>query len=326
MKNVLITGGSGSFGNAFVRRLLATSHDGYRVIEPDVKRIVIYSRDEQKQEAMARELNATGDHPIMRFFVGDVRDVDRLTFAMHGIDTVIHAAALKIVPTAEYNPTECIATNITGAENVVKAAIRSNVKRVIALSTDKAVNPINLYGASKLAAEKIFVAANYLSAGSTLFSVVRYGNVVGSRGSVVPLFQKLTAEGKSLPITDARMTRFWITMNQAINLVMSARFIMKGREIFVPKIPSIKISDLALAMSDMPAHIVGIRPGEKLHECLLTEDESRTAWEGMDFFVIGGDNPCPEPKGLWERPPEGFRYTSDTNEKWLTVEELRRML
>lgn len=317
MKSVLITGGSGSFGNAFVRRLL----------EAEAKRIVVYSRDEQKQEAMAQSLNATGDHPTIRFFIGDVRDVDRLTFAMHGIDTVVHAAALKIVPTAEYNPTECIATNVGGAENVVRAAIRSGVKRVIALSTDKAVNPVNLYGASKLAAEKIFVAANYLSAGSTTFSVVRYGNVVGSRGSVVPLFKRLAAEGKSLPVTDIRMTRFWITMQQAINLVMTAHASMRGREIFIPKIPSIKIVDLASAINpDMPYHVVGIRPGEKIHECLLTEDESRTTWEGIDHFIIGGNNPNPDLSGLWGRPPDGFRYTSDTNTEWLTVPMLKEML
>ena len=310
MKSVLITGGSGSFGNAFVRRLLET----------DAERVVIYSRDEQKQETMARDLSSHARSSILRFFVGDVRDVDRLHFAMHSIDTVVHAAALKIVPTAEYNPTECVATNITGAENVVKASIRAGVSRAIALSTDKAVNPVNLYGATKLAMEKIFIAANALSAGSTRFSVVRYGNVVGSRGSVIPLFKSLAAQGKPLPITDKRMTRFWITLDQAIDLVLLCRHEMIGREIFVPKIPSMKILDLAQAVSGNDFWLeVGIRPGEKIHEVLITEDEARSTLEYRDHYKIF-------PNVYNGTLPAVFRYTSDGNKDWLTVEQLKEMI
>jgi UDP-N-acetylglucosamine 4,6-dehydratase len=314
MKSVLITGGSGSFGNSFVRRLLDTN----------AERIVVYSRDEQKQDSMVRDLSVHDGFSRLRFFIGDIRDVNRLEFAMHDIDTVIHAAALKIVPTAEYNPTECIATNVTGAENVVKAAIRSGVERVIALSTDKAVNPVNLYGASKLAAEKIFIAANALAAGATRFSVVRYGNVVGSRGSVVPLFRKLALEGKPLPITDYRMTRFWITMDQAIDLVFYAHEQMYGREIFIPKIPSIRITDLAEAISGCRFyHETGIRPGEKLHECLLTEDESRDAWESDKHFLISRGPLFPDD---FLQVPVGTRYTSDKNSDWLGIDDLKDML
>lgn len=319
MKSVLITGGSGSFGNAFVRRLL----------ESKPERVVIYSRDEQKQDSMARDLFGHDGFCCLRFFIGDVRDSDRLRFAMHDIDTVVHAAALKIVPTAEYNPTECVATNITGAENVAKAAIRSGVKKVIALSTDKAVNPVNLYGATKLAAEKIFIAANALAAGQTKFSIVRYGNVVGSRGSVVPLFKKLALDGKSLPITDYRMTRFWITMDQAINLVFYAHRHMAGREIFIPKIPSIRITELAEAIAGSKFYYEsGIRPGEKVHECLLTEDESRSTLETPDGFIIFQSDPIPLPDidGMVGMVPYGFRYTSDTNDQWLSVDDLKVML
>ena len=314
MKSVLITGGSGSFGNAFVRRLLA---DGV------AERIVVYSRDEQKQDAMA---HALADHPrfaTLRFFIGDVRDCDRLSLAMHDISTVVHAAALKIVPAAEYNPPECIATNIHGAENVVKAAIRAGVKRVVALSTDKAVNPINLYGASKLCAEKIFIAANALAAGSVAFSVVRYGNVIGSRGSVVPLFQRLAKEGKPLPVTDKRMTRFWISMDDAINLILLCINSSPGRRIYIPKIPSIKITDLAEAIAGAPFWIeTGIRPGEKIHECLLTEDESRDAYEYGDTYIIDSHGPVPTFARKFIEP---FRYTSDGNDWWLSVEQLREM-
>ena len=310
MKSVLITGGSGSFGNAFVRRLLSTT---------GVERVVIYSRDEQKQETMARDLCDHPNYDCLRFFIGDVRDCDRLTLALHSIDTVVHAAALKIVPTAEYNPTECVATNITGAENVVKACIRSGVKRAIALSTDKAVNPVNLYGATKLAMEKIFIAANALSAGSTRFSVVRYGNVVGSRGSVIPLFKSLAAQGKALPITDKRMTRFWITLDQAIDLVITCHREMLGREILVPQIPSMKIIDLARAISGNEFWLeTGIRPGEKIHEVLVTEDEARHTIKGLGFFQITPDG--------YSNMKDGFRYTSDGNDDWLTVEQLRDMI
>lgn len=304
MKEVLITGGTGSFGNAMAKRLL----------ELDVERIVIFSRDEQKQEQMAQKFKDAR----MRFFIGDVRDRSRLETAMYGVDTVIHAAAMKIVPTAEYNPFECIKTNIHGAENVCRASLAAGVDRVIALSTDKAVNPINLYGATKLAAEKIFVAANNISAGRTKYSVARYGNVVGSRGSVVPLFQYLTHLGKSLPITDPRMTRFWMTLAQAVELVENAIAGMHGREIFIPKIPSVKIVDVAQAVGpNLPQEIVGIRPGEKLHEVLMTEDEARDAMECWNMYVVNGG-----PSNV----KEGTRYTSDTNPTFLSVKQIRERL
>lgn len=311
--SILVSGGTGSFGNAFVDR----------VLQGHPKRVVIYSRDEQKQEYMARRLAAWGvDHHCLRFFIGDVRDGDRLQFAMRGIDTVIHAAALKIVPTAEYNPTECIATNVGGAENVVKAALATGVQRVLALSTDKAVNPVNLYGASKLAAEKVFLAANALAAGRCAFSIMRYGNVVGSRGSVVPVFQKLIEQGSPLTITDERMTRFWITLSQAVEFTLSCLKQMRGREVFVPKIPSMRVVDLAAAMGGtrFPIEITGIRPGEKLHEVLITEDDSRNAYEAEDFYVIS-PNQLDLPKAK-----DGFRYASNTNDRWLTPDELLQVI
>lgn len=310
---VLITGGTGSYGNAFVKHLLTKNPD----------RVVIYSRDEQKQEDMARRFGALGaDHRCLRFFIGDVRDRDRLEFAARNIDVLIHAAALKIVPTAEYNPTECVATNIGGAENVVKAAIRTGVRRVLALSTDKAVNPVNLYGASKLAAEKIFVAANSLSGGHTKFSVMRYGNVVGSRGSVVPLFRTLAGNKQPLTITDERMTRFWITLDQAVQFTLDCLDSMKGREIFVPKIPSMKIADLAKVIGgNLPIRITGIRAGEKLHEVLITEDESRAAVEFERMFIIYPNEAYMPRDGI--RLAEGFRYQSNTNKVWFTPKELQ---
>ncbi|MEC7146716.1 MAG: UDP-N-acetylglucosamine 4,6-dehydratase (inverting), partial [Pseudomonadota bacterium] len=258
-KSILITGGTGSFGQAFVRKVINTY---------GVSRCIVFSRDELKQYEMAQEFPVVPGGPI-RFFIGDVRDAARLELAMRGVDYVIHAAALKHVQTAEYNPFEAAKTNINGAENVVTAAIRAGVKKVIALSTDKACNPINLYGATKLAADKIFIAGNNLSgAGGCSFSVVRYGNVIGSRGSVVPLFQKLIKEkATELPITDFRMTRFWITLDQGINFVLSCLKIMQGGEIFIPKIPSMKITDLAHSMApDLLHREIGIRAGEKLHE------------------------------------------------------------
>jgi UDP-N-acetylglucosamine 4,6-dehydratase/5-epimerase len=300
--SILITGGTGSYGNAFVDRILRE--------EPE--RIVIYSRDEQKQEAMARRLGAWGvDHNILRFFIGDVRDLDRLNLACHGIDTIVHAAALKIVPTAEYNPTECIATNVGGAQNVVKAAIAHRVQRVLALSTDKAVNPVNLYGASKLAAEKIFIASNALAAGKTAFSVMRYGNVVGSRGSAVPLFERLAKEGRPLTVTDERMTRFWITLPQAVDFSIVCLNEMIGREIFVPKIPSIGIKELALSYSNNIT-ITGIRPGEKLHETLISVDEARYTIDLGNMFVISQE--------IEGRLPADFSYRSDTNWWWIHPE------
>jgi UDP-N-acetylglucosamine 4,6-dehydratase len=307
MTRVLITGGSGSFGQAFTRFLLTTK----------VERVIIYSRGEHAQEEMQRKFR----DDRLRFFIGDVRDQQRLRLAMRDINTVIHAAALKIVPTAEYNPTECIATNVRGAENVVMEAIGCGVSRVIALSTDKAVNPINLYGASKLAAEKIFVAANNLSAGGCRFSVVRYGNVAGSRGSVLPLFLDLINQGETrLPVTDDRMTRFWITMKQAIELVNTCHRGMGGREIFVPKIPSIRIVDLALALV-RNYRIVGIRPGEKLHEVLVTEDESRFTREMEDHYIIYP----PDFDYIDFSRNASFRYASDTNPDFLNVDQIKDM-
>jgi UDP-N-acetylglucosamine 4,6-dehydratase len=269
----------------------------------------------------------------LRYFIGDVRDGGRLEMAMRGVDTVIHAAALKQVPTAEYNPFECIATNVHGAENVVNAAIRTGVKHVVALSTDKAANPINLYGASKLASDKIFIAANHLAgANGCRFGVVRYGNVIGSRGSVIPFFRKLVLDGAGeLPITDDRMTRFLITLQQGVNFVLSSMSLMRGGEIFVPKIPSMKITDLAKAIGPkLPTKVVGIRPGEKLHEVMITEEDAWTTWELPDRYVI-------EPAHVhWEarrpaipgskRVDEGFRYDSRNNHEWMTGEKLAEIL
>ena len=324
--SILVTGGTGSFGRAFVKRLLDKSPP---------RRLVIFSRDEQKQSAMAQELERS--HPALfgrlRFFIGDVRDESRLEMAMRAVDYVIHAAALKIVPMAEYNPFECVLTNIHGAENVVKAALRTSVKKVVALSTDKAASPINLYGATKLAADKIMVAANNLSGrDSAHFCVVRYGNVIGSRGSVVPFFQDLLRNGaKSLPITDPRMTRFWITLEQGVNFVLSSLEIMKGGEIFVPKIPSMRIVDLAKTIApNLPHETVGIRPGEKLHELMITEDDARMTAELEDRYAI-----CPAAAGwsrahldkLGARPmAEGFCYSSDRNTEWLDGKEMIELI
>ncbi|MEO5338935.1 MAG: UDP-N-acetylglucosamine 4,6-dehydratase (inverting) [Magnetococcus sp. MYC-9] len=321
-KSVLITGGTGSFGKQYVRTILAR----YRP-----RRIVVYSRDEMKQFEMAQEIAA----PEMRYFIGDVRDRDRLNRAMRGIDYVIHAAALKQVPTAEYNPMECVKTNIYGAENVIHAAIENEVERVIALSTDKAANPINLYGATKLVSDKLFVAANNLASGHrTLFSAVRYGNVVGSRGSVVPFFRKLLHDGtQSLPITDPRMTRFWITLQEGVDFVLKNFARMQGGEVFVPKIPSVRIVDLAMAMApDLPQQMVGIRPGEKLHEVMCPADDAHLTLEFDDHFVIRPSivfhhgTMDYSVNRLGERGvavPEGFDYNSGTNARFLSIEELQ---
>ncbi|GJL84797.1 MAG: UDP-N-acetylglucosamine 4,6-dehydratase (inverting) [Micavibrio sp.] len=322
-KTILITGGTGSFGKQFV----ATVLERYKP-----KRLIIYSRDELKQYEMA-QLFPESKYPSIRFFIGDVRDRDRLTMAMRETDYVVHAAALKQVSTAEYNPIECIRTNIDGAENVVCAAFDCGVKKVIALSTDKAANPINLYGASKLASDKIFVAANNMSGSiGTRFSVVRYGNVMGSRGSVVPFFLKLIDEGaKSLPITDERMTRFWITLQQGVDFVLSSLEMMHGGEIFVPRIPSMKMTDMAEAMAPgLPQDIIGIRPGEKLHEIMVPVDDGRSTLRLEDRYVI-------EPAfAFWNREsyedngakkvPENFSYTSDTNDEWLDKKSLSEFL
>lgn len=322
-KAVLVTGGTGSFGQCFVRRLLETNRP---------RRLVIFSRDELKQVEMAAALRDL-DQGTLRFFIGDVRDSDRLDMAMRNIDLVVHAAAMKHVPVAEYNPFECIRTNVIGAENVVTAAIRNGTKQVIALSSDKAVSPINLYGASKLASDKIFVAANNMSGTvGTRFAVVRYGNVVGSRGSIVPIFRRMIAEGAEfLPITDDRMTRFWITLDQAVDFVLSSVPLMHGGEIFIPKIPSMKVADMATAIApDLPHKDVGIRPGEKLHEVMVTEDDARTTVEYPDRYVI-------EPAlNFWKRDAhkclgavpveEGFSYASNTNSDWLNASRLFGLL
>jgi UDP-N-acetylglucosamine 4,6-dehydratase len=319
-KSILITGGTGSFGQRMVKTIL----ERYKP-----RRLIIFSRDELKQYEMAQVYSPV-DYPCLRYFIGDVRDRERLTMAVRGVDIVIHAAALKHVPAAEYNPTECIHTNIGGAENLVMACVRSDVKRVIALSTDKAVNPINLYGASKLASDKIFVAANNLAGeGGVKFSVVRYGNVVGSRGSVVPLFRRLIAEGAtSLPITDPRMTRFWITLQQGVDFVLSSLPAMVGGEVFVPKIPSMNMVDLARAMAPKLRHEhVGIRPGEKLHEAMITEDHARDTVELDDRYIIKPSIQFKAARGITGAAvPEGFRYASDTNPDFLDEERLHTLL
>jgi UDP-N-acetylglucosamine 4,6-dehydratase len=322
-KAVLVTGGTGSFGKKFIRALL----DKY-----DCKKIIVYSRDELKQFEMQQEFS----DGRMRFFIGDVRDLARITQAMNGVDYVVHAAAIKQVPTAEYNPTECIKTNVHGAENVIAAAIANEVEKVIALSTDKAANPINLYGATKLVSDKLFVAANNITGGHrTRFSVVRYGNVVGSRGSVLPFFKKqLDAGAKELPITDPRMTRFWITLKQGVDFVIKNFSRMQGGEIFVPKIPSIKIVDLAAAMSpQLPLKTIGIRPGEKLHEVMCPGDDSHLTLEFDDHFVIKPTiNFAHETNyeknliGEIGKPVvDGYVYESSRNPNFLSVQQLQDM-
>lgn len=321
-KSILITGGTGSFGKKYVTTLL----ERYRP-----RRLVIYSRDELKQY----EMQQVFDQPCMRYFIGDVRDKDRLTQAMRGIDYVIHAAALKQVPAAEYNPTECIRTNIHGAENVIHAALANDVERVIALSTDKAANPINLYGATKLASDKLFVAANNMAGGHpTRFAVVRYGNVVGSRGSVVPFFRKQIAEGAdALPITDERMTRFWITLQDGVNFVLKNFERMHGGEIFVPKIPSVRITDVASAMApELPQHCIGIRPGEKLQEVMCPADDSHLTLAFDDHYVIqptitftsSQNDFSTNALGEQGQPvTQGFEYNSGTNEHFLDNDAIR---
>jgi UDP-N-acetylglucosamine 4,6-dehydratase len=320
---VLVTGGTGSFGKHFVKTVI----EGYRP-----RRLVIFSRDELKQFEM-QQLFPVERHPFMRYFIGDVRDRDRLELAMRDIDYVVHAAALKQVPTAEYNPFECIRTNIFGAENVVHAALRRNIRKVVALSTDKAANPVNLYGASKLASDKIFVAANNLSgADGTKFAVVRYGNVVGSRGSVVPFFRKLANDGaETLPITDARMTRFWITLRQGVNFVLSSMEMTRGGEIFVPKIPSTTVVDLATQIGPKLAQtIVGVRPGEKLHETMIPADDARWTVEMDDRFVILASFAAAAREAYLNRGArevaEGFAYSSDTNNERLDARGLQTLL
>ncbi|MGD0026322.1 MAG: UDP-N-acetylglucosamine 4,6-dehydratase (inverting) [Xanthobacteraceae bacterium] len=319
-KSILVTGGTGSFGQHLVRHIITNCAP---------RRVVVYSRDELKQYEMGQSIRA----PQLRYFIGDVRDRERLERALHGIDTIVHAAAMKQVVAAEYNPIECIKTNVIGAENVINAAINCGVERVIALSTDKAVNPINLYGATKLCSDKLFVAGNHLGGrDGTRFAVVRYGNVVGSRGSVVPLFQRLRLTGV-LPVTDPRMTRFWIHLDQGVAFVERCVALMRGGEIFVPKIASMRIVDLAAAIAPECRHeIVGIRPGEKLHECLIPDDEARWTREFDDFYVIMPPMRRSSDQGTdYSGKPgrsvgEGFEYRSDTNERWLDHAQLQAML
>lgn len=317
-KIILLTGGTGSFGQKFVEVMLK---------EYNPKTIRIFSRDELKQWEMAQKFN---HDERLRFFIGDIRDKGRLERAMDGVDIVVHAAALKQVPLCEYNPFEAVKTNILGAQNVIEAALDRNVERVIAISTDKAVNPVNLYGATKMCMEKLFIAANsYVGPKrQTKMSCVRYGNVVGSRGSVIPLFKKQRQTGR-ITITDPRMTRFWITLEQGVRFVINCIEKMHGGEIFVPKIPSMRIMDLAKAVApECEIEFIGIRPGEKIHECLLTEDEARHSIEFDDFFVIEPEHPWwnTERWSGGKRLPEGFRYTSDTNTQWLSIEELKKMV
>jgi len=315
---VLVTGGTGSFGKAFLREVL--DHH-------DPRRVVVFSRDELKQYEARRLF---GDDERLRWFIGDVRDRGRLTRAMHGVDLVVHAAALKQVDTAEYNPFEYVQTNVQGSQNVIDAAIDAGVRKVVALSTDKASSPINLYGATKLCADRMFVAGNhYAAAYPTRFAVVRYGNVMGSRGSVIPRFQQLAADGLSLPLTDRRMTRFWITLPQAVQFVIDSFEIMQGGELYVPRIPSMRLVDLAEAIAPgSPVHEVGIRPGEKLHEEMIAPDDARRTVRLGDRYVV-----MPYLGGWGYEPPangvpvtEGFTYRSDTNDLWLGIDELRTLV
>ena len=310
--SILVTGGTGSFGKQFVKQVLERYSP---------RRLIIFSRDELKQYEMAQVFDDI-TYPCMRYFIGDVRDRDRLKVAMRGVDFVVHAAAMKHVPASEYNPTECIHTNVLGAENIVMTAMEAGVKKLVALSTDKAASPINLYGASKLASDKIMVAANNMSGGDGCrYSVVRYGNVVGSRGSVVPFFQSLIDNGAEfLPITDDRMTRFWITVQQGVDFILSSFVLMRGGELYVPKIPSMRMTDLAQYMApNLPIKVVGIRPGEKLHEVMITADDARNTYDIGDRYVI-----CPE-FPFWDQGwisdgtaiAEDFFYASNTNTDWL---------
>jgi UDP-N-acetylglucosamine 4,6-dehydratase len=316
--NFLVTGGTGSFGRAFIRHTLD---------HLDPKRVVVFSRDETKQYE-ARQ--ALGDDHRLRWFIGDVRDLSRLTRAMHGIDHVVHAAALKHVDAGEYNPFEFVQTNIGGSQNVVDAAIEAGVSKVVALSTDKASSPVNLYGATKLVADKLFISANHYAAGHpTRFSVVRYGNVLASRGSVVPYFRELARQGTSIPITDKRMTRFWITLDQAVRFVIESFELMHGGELFVPRIPSMKIVDLAEAIApECTMHEVGVRPGEKLHEEMIAVEDGRRTLRYADRYVVQptiatwGYSPLPGGVSVGE----GFAYRSEDNEQWLSVPELRGLL
>ncbi len=329
-RSILVTGGTGSFGRALVKELLQRHSP---------RRLVVFSRDEQKQYHMAHELSPE-NHPALRYFIGDVRDESRLRRAMDGIDLIVHAAAMKHVPIAEYNPMECIRTNIGGAENVINAAIDGGVSSVLALSTDKAANPINLYGATKLCSDKCFVAANHLAGSGTRFSVVRYGNVIGSRGSVVEHFRRLVARGaQSLPITDSEMTRFWITLRQGVDFVLARLGDMEGGELFVPKIPSVRVADIATAIGpDCEQKEVGVRPGEKLHEVLIPYDEARNTLEFGEgptngYYLVQPSFAWWKSKPISSRSRAGrpiternFQYRSNTNRWQLSVEQVRLLL
>ena len=323
-KVILVTGGTGSFGKKFLQMV-------FQKYNP--RKVIIYSRDEYKQSLMKTDFQDKVDMKRVRFFIGDVRDKERLMRAFHGVDYVVHAAAMKQVPTCEYNPKEAIKTNIHGAQNVIDAALDRGVKKVVALSTDKAVNPINLYGGTKLVSDKLFIAANaYTGRRGTTFSVVRYGNVAGSRGSVIPIFQKILENGGTeLPITDERMTRFWITLEQGVELVFKALEESKGGETYISKIPSFHIGDLAKAMSaEAETTEIGIREGEKLHEVMITKDDSRSTYEYEKHYIIYPNFES------WNRDyyftpggklvPEGFEYNSANNTQWLSVEEIREAL
>lgn len=320
-QRILITGGTGSFGKKFTKKILE---------DYDPEKIIIYSRDEYKQYLMQKQFE---DYDNIRFFIGDVRDKDRLYRAFDGVDVVIHAAALKQVPAAEYNPLEAVKTNIQGAVNIIDASIDREVEKIVALSTDKAVNPINLYGATKLVSDKLFVAGNaYVGDKDTKFSVVRYGNVSGSRGSVIPFFKSLLDNGaKKLPITDERMTRFWITLDKAVDMVIKSLKEAQGGELYVKKCPSFKVTDLAEAMNPgAETEDVGIRPGEKLHEVMVTNEDSRTTYEYDDHFIIYPNfdwwdfDKHFKPGG--KKVPEGFRYSSDNNTEWLSAKDLKELL
>lgn len=315
-KTVLITGGTGSFGKAFVKRVLA---------DDEVKKLVVFSRDELKQFEMAEQINS----PKLRYFLGDVRDYQRLLQATDGVDVIVHAAAMKQIPAAEYNPMEAIKTNVIGAENIVNAAIQNGISKVVALSTDKAANPANLYGATKLCSDKLMVAGNILAGSrNTKFACVRYGNVLGSRGSVIPFFLERAKEG-SLPITDERMTRFWLTIEDGVQFVLDSVERMHGGEIFVPKIPSFKVTDVArVVCPGIPTRVIGIRPGEKLHEIMITEDDSNYTYEFSDHFAIL--SPSLLASGSYrdsgKKVPEGFNFSSDNNKVWHTDESFLKLL
>lgn len=315
--SILVTGGTGSFGKEFLKTILA---------EHDPRRIVIFSRDELKQYELKQ---IWGNDDRVRFFLGDIRDAERLDIAFHGVDHVVHAAALKQVDTAEYNPMEYVKTNVLGSENVIRAAMRAGVKKVVALSTDKASSPINLYGATKLTADKLFISSNSYSKGfGTKLSVVRYGNVMGSRGSVIPFFRSLALKGEPLPITDMRMTRFWITLPQAVDFVIQSFADMNGGELYVPRIPSMKVTDLAEAIAPgTPLVEIGIRPGEKLHEEMISAEDARRTVEQPTRYIVP---PTFAEWGFTEPPgtivPAGFAYSSNTNDQWLSVDDIRTLM